>query len=212
MKHTFTLASATGDTRILARSAMGFDWNYFVAGEYQIFKHGDNELISSTKDVPAGAGFDNGTSLHKTSVVRNGDVILTTILIDLTDLNSGGTILDIIGKADTGYSHIGQVTTAVNGVILGGRMSCLETPATGEPDIDLYSATEATGAEEALVTGLTQTEISATGADWTPAVAPKLFGTIVADQYLYLVTGIGSSDNATYTAGRIMLELWGYPT
>jgi len=36
-KHSFTMASVTGDTRVLARSAMGYDWNYLADDETLIF-------------------------------------------------------------------------------------------------------------------------------------------------------------------------------
>ena len=36
-KHSFTMASVTGDTRVIARSAMGYDWNYLADDETLIF-------------------------------------------------------------------------------------------------------------------------------------------------------------------------------
>jgi hypothetical protein len=45
-KHSFTMASATGDTRILARSAMGYDWNYYADDETIIFGTGSDATIS----------------------------------------------------------------------------------------------------------------------------------------------------------------------
>jgi len=37
VKHSFTMASVTGDTRVIARSAMGYDWNYLADDETLIF-------------------------------------------------------------------------------------------------------------------------------------------------------------------------------
>ena len=49
-------------------------------------------------------------------------------------------------------------------------MQCLETPTTGEPDIDLFYADEATGTEDAAVSGLSnQVSVLAAAADWTIA-------------------------------------------
>ena len=56
---------------------------------------------------------------------------------DLTGLASSGSG-DIIGKAATANSHIGQITAAVNGTVLGGKLTCLEAPAGGDPDINLW--------------------------------------------------------------------------
>jgi hypothetical protein len=131
----------------------------------------------------AGVGITGAATSFVTSVDKIGSLIKTTILIDLTGLNSGGTADDIIGDDGTGVAHLGQITAAVNGTVIAGRLTCLETPATGDDDIDVYSATEATGVEDTLVT------------------APA------ADQYLYLVGGTGGS--ATYTAGILLLEFWG---
>ena len=36
-KHSFTMASVTGDTRVIARSAMGYDWNYLADDETLFF-------------------------------------------------------------------------------------------------------------------------------------------------------------------------------
>ena len=36
-KHTFAMSDVTGDTRILARSALGYDWNYLADDETLIF-------------------------------------------------------------------------------------------------------------------------------------------------------------------------------
>ena len=45
-KHSFTMASVTGDTRVLARSAMGYDWNYYADDETIIFGTGSDATIS----------------------------------------------------------------------------------------------------------------------------------------------------------------------
>jgi hypothetical protein len=85
-------------------------------------------------------------------------------------------------------------------------MTCLETPATGDDDIDLYSATEATGVEDTLITALTETQIGNSG-DLT-AGSEVILTAPAADQYLYLVGVTGDAD-ATYTAGILKIEFWG---
>jgi hypothetical protein len=156
-----------------------------------------------------GSGIATHAAVFKTSVERFGSIIKTSILIDLTGLNSGNADGDIIGKADAANCHIGRITAAVNGTIVAGRVSCLETPAGGEPDIDLYSATEATGVEDAAIADLTETALLAAAADWTGVLAPKgLTANPAANQYLYLVAS-GGATNDTYTAGIMLIELWG---
>lgn len=153
-----------------------------------------------------GAGIQGTAAVYETSVARNNGIVTTSIMIDLTGLQSGGTAGDIIGKNGAGVAYIGRVTAANSGTVFGVRMTCYELPAGGDTDIDLYSATEGTGVEDSAITALTETQILNSG---TLALGTVVYGTdIVADQYLYLV-GQGTS-NAAYTAGRLLIEIFGY--
>ena len=156
---------------------------------------------------PAGVGITAGTgTVYETSVARNNGIVTTSIMIDLTGLNSGGTAGDIIGTDGAGVAYIARITTADNGTVFGVKMTCYELPAGGDTDIDLYSATEGTGVEDVAISTLTETQIINSG---TLALGTTAFGTdIVADQYLYLV-GQGTA-NAAYTAGRLLIEIFGY--
>lgn len=157
----------------------------------------------------AGSGIDGIAETYKNGVIRIGPLVYTSIFIDLTGLNSSAAG-DIIGDDGAANCHLGKITTARCGTLIGGRMSCWETPAGGEPDIDLYSATEATGTEDAAITGLTETALLDAAADWTGLLAPKGLTALPADgQYLYLV-GSGGGTDAAYTAGKFLIELWGY--
>lgn len=142
----------------------------------------------------------------QTSVLRIGNIIKTTIAIDITGLKSVATAGDIIG--DTGVSYIAQITTAINGVIYKGEVNCGEVPLTGDDDIDLYSATEATGAYDGAIGDLTETALMAAGAALAIGTANPLTALPAADEYLYLTAGAGDTAG-TYTAGRLIIELWG---
>lgn len=157
--------------------------------------------------LPA-AGFISGTdTILESSVVQQGGITKTTILIDLTGAASSTTDLDIIG--DTGVSYIGQVTTAKNGTLMYGQVTCLETPAGGVTDIDLYSAVEATGAFDAGIATLDETALLTKGGAWSGAVTPTIMTALpAADEYLYL-TGGAAGTAAAYTGGRLLIELWG---
>lgn len=154
-----------------------------------------------------GSGFTGTGAVHKTSVAREGDLVKTTILIDLTGLNSAATA-DIIGGNGLANCHFGQVLSEVNGTVYAGRITCIEAPATGDTDIDLYSATEGTGTEDAAITGLTETALHAHGGAWS-AGQVGTFGAVADRQYLYLSSG-GAGADATYTAGIFVIELFGY--
>lgn len=156
----------------------------------------------------AGTGITAGTgTVHAVSVTRNGSLIETRIFMDLTGLNSGGTAADIIGVAAAANCHIGQITEAVNGTIVGGYMRCLEVPTGGDPDINLYAADEATGVEDTAITALTNDTILVNSGDLTLASMEVLDAFPAANQYLYLVTGDATDD--TYTAGKIEIVLFG---
>ena len=72
--------------------------------------------------LSAGAGITGGTgTIYKSEVVKLGDIIRTTIIIDLTGLSSSAAA-DIIGKASTASCHLGQITAAINGTILFGEI------------------------------------------------------------------------------------------
>lgn len=156
-----------------------------------------------------GAGFSGGTgTVIKSSVEKIGGIIRTTFLIDLTGLASSTTDLDIIGVGAS-PAYIGQITAARNGTILTGRMTCLEVPVGGADDIDLYSATEATGVFDGGITALTETALITAGGAWTLALTKAIGADIAADKYLYL-TGGEAGTAATYTAGKFLIVLEGY--
>jgi hypothetical protein len=158
-----------------------------------------------------GTGISAGSgTICKSSVVREGDIIVTRILLDLTGLGSSTTDLDIIGTG-SGAAYLCQITTAVNGVILGGTMECFEVPATGADDIDLYAATEATGVFDGGIASLVETAVVTSGGAWAIS-SPKGFiaDSVAANKYLYLTGGEGGTAG-TYTAGRFLITLYGNP-
>ena len=170
---------------------------------------GDKMAVEAT----GGAGIEGTAAVYVTQVNRlksdvttNVNIVKTTIMIDLTGLKDGGTAGDIIGKDGSGVAFIGQVTTANQGTVFGVTMTCLETPAGGDTDIDLFSATEGTGVNDTAIGDLTETQIINAGAASAGTVVAG--GDIAADQFLYLVSQ-GTGD-ATYTAGRFLIEITGF--
>jgi len=164
------------------------------------------------EDMAAGAGITAGSGTvcaHRVSKI--GGLFKTEIFIDLDGLHGGGANDDIIGvDAGAVNCHIGQITAAKNGTIVYGQITCLETPAGGDPDVDLWgSVDEATGAQDALVTALTGEAKLLDHGDWTGAPATPVALTALpdADGYLYLANGIFT--DAEYSAGQFLIELWG---
>ena len=146
---------------------------------------------------------------YSTAVVRHGPITETTIYIDLEGAKSSTTDLDIIG--DTGACHIGQVTTAINGVIFAGEIHCAEVPTTGADDIDLYSATEATGAYDAGIATLTETALVTSGGAHAIGTVKPFTALPAANSYLYLTGGEGGTAG-TYDAGILVIKMWGFTT
>ena len=179
-----------------------------ISGGGTLSVTGRSTLTGNTIATTAGTGITTGTgTVYAASVIKTGGIFHTKILIDLTGLASSGSG-DIIGKAATANSHIGQITAAVNGTVLGGKLTCLEAPAGGDPDINLWYADEATGAEDAAITSLTnQTQMCDSG-DLALNSVISIPTPPAADKYIYMVTG--AATNADYTAGKILIEFFGY--
>ena len=158
-----------------------------------------------------GTGLAGTGTVYLAWVDASGPIIKTTIYLNLKGLKSGASAGDIIGVNATANCHLGQVTTAINGKIFKGSFSCLTIPATGEPDIDVATGTVATGTQDAAASGLTGYVLNLDhAADFTAAGQSLAFTTApAADTYLYLVAS-GGADTAVYTAGEVVIELWGY--
>jgi len=210
-----TVRSETGFSQITKNSTTGVitenttidsSGNTSVAGTLGVT--GRSTLTGNTIATTAGTGITTGTgTVYAASVIKTGGIFHTKILIDLTGLASSGSG-DIIGKDSTANSHIGQITAAVNGTVLGGKLTCLEAPAGGDPDINLWYADEATGAEDAAITSLTNQVQMCDSGDLALNSVISIPTPPAADKYIYMVTG--AATNADYTAGKILIEFFGY--
>ena len=190
-------------------------WAYSTGGG-NLYLHGnDSDAVEYVeKDVGmvsnalVGSGISSGgTAFVKESIIRNGDIITTKIIFDLIGLKSSAGVLDIIGEAAAANSWFYQVTTAKNGIIQSGQLECLITPLTGDVDIDLYSAVESTGVEDAVVTGLDEKAL-VNGATMVRTALPVQWALVPeANEYLYMA-GAGTTVGV-YTAGRFMSTMIG---
>lgn len=193
-------APATNDQMLITDQSAPSDPAVYitVAELFQTYIH----------QVTVGSGISSEANATVEHVVTHfGTIYHTTIAIDLTDLASGDGA-DIIGD-DGGAAncHIGQVTAAVHGTIFLGKITCLETPAGGTDDIDLWYADEDTGTENALVSGLTNEVQCINHGAWAAGEMDVLTAFPAADKYLYLAGG--AAGDAAYTAGKFLIEMWG---
>lgn len=173
----------------------------------------------------AGAtGASAGTLLSKGSGVsaaesyavgfqRNGTLITTSIVVDLTGLVGSATDVDIIGNTGGAANcHWGQITTAKCGTLVAGRVTCLEVPAGGADDIDFYSSEVGTGAQDVAITDAalgSEIALVTSGGAWTSGAVKGMTSLPAADDYLYIVNGEASA-GGTFTAGKFLIELFGY--
>ena len=164
---------------------------------------------TKTLTTEAGTGITGGTgTVYQSGISENGGIITTQIMIDLTGLHStaDGDIIGVDGTANP--CHIGQVTAADCGTVFAGKIECFEAPAGGDPDINIYSATEATGVEDGAITDLDETALLNYAGDFAAEVRKDLTAVPAADQYLYLTAG--DTTDADYTAGKFIITLYGY--
>ncbi len=170
----------------------------------------DGTGILSTPATTAGAGATSGSgTIFKNAIYRLGGIYYTQILIDLTGLGSSTTDLDIIGVG-TSAAYIAKLTAAESGgTILTISMQCLELPAGGVTDIDLYSATEGTGKFDDAVTGLTETALLTAGGAWANGTTKAATVAPLSTEYLYLTCGAAGVPG-TYSAGKFLITIAGY--
>ena len=208
--------TATGTALTLSENTASTDVMYciFLGRAIQSTVPSTNSITPSMLGTTAvtaliaGTGITGGTgTVYKSDVQKLGDIFHTRILIDLTGLASSGSG-DIIGKAATANSHIGQITAAINGTVLGGKLTCLEAPAGGDPDINLWYADEATGTEDAAITGLSNQVQMCDSGDLALNSVISIPTPPAADKYIYMVTG--AATDADYTAGKLLIEFFGY--
>jgi len=160
---------------------------------------------TGSNGLTAGAGITGGTgTVYHSWIERNGNIIKTSIYIDLTGLGSSADADDIVGTgADP--AHIGQITAARNGTIFAGKITCLEAPETNLADIDLAASATGTGAFDGAVA--TPTVLVNTG-----GVAVNTIDALTAfpadNDYLY-ITSAAETAVATAAQGILLIELYG---
>lgn len=127
--------------------------------------------------------------------------------IDLNELHSGGDPGDIIGSNNASACNFGQYDSSYMGQVVGGTMLCLQTPAGGDSNIDVYCAAESTGAEGSSIAALTETRLLNHGEAWTAGQIDALdVSGVTSGKYLYFVGQDGN--DALYTAGRFLLTFY----
>jgi hypothetical protein len=164
---------------------------------------------SASNTMTRGAGVDTAESYVASITTING-LIHTRIVVDISTLIGSATDLDIIGESAAASCHWGQITTAKNGTLIGGLVTCLEAPAGGSTDIDFYSSTVSTGTQDVIITDAalgTETALVTSGGAWTSGASKGMTSLPTANDYLYIINGAASG--GTFSAGKFLIEFWG---
>jgi len=206
MTKLFTTQPASGQYLYLVNGGSTVD-NTYTFGQYLI------EFTGRYKLTPGSGVYPIGNSNYYSWIEEEDDdkKVKTNIIIDLTDLESENIFAAIIGNEGASNCHFGQINYSQTGIIYKAVITCIETPAGGEVDIDVYQSTVSTGTEEALVTSLAgATQLVNTNTDWTVDTS-KIFTTNPSDtNYLYLAVGTSDSPtDSTYTMGKFLIEMYG---
>lgn len=170
-----------------------------------------NAALLGTITQPAltaehGAGAIGTYVAPKTYRRTENGVIITEIKFDLTGLASKNTANDVIGLSAGGAAFIGRNVVATNGVVFKTRLTCLETPAGGDNDVNVVTDASAALAYDSA--GGT-TYISDSGDLLIGQSVENLLPAITANHYIYLTAGTGDTA-ADYTAGQYVLTLYGH--
>ena len=136
------------------------------------------------------------------------NVIITTYKIDLTGLTAKGTDDDCIGlKVGAADSYFDQYTVAAHGILFKTEMICVETLAGADTvEVDLSAAAAAKEYDEAVGDKFLNSGVTAAGQS-----AVDLVNAPTADHYMHLVEGDTNGDDTPFTAGQLMIILYGHP-
>lgn len=165
-------------------------------------------VATAVEAAEHGAGAIGTSSFGAPKTYRWTDkgVIVTQIKFDLTGLASVATGDDVIGLAAGGAAYIGRNVVATNGVIFKAELSCLETPTTGDNDVNVVTSSNAALAYDSA--GGTA-YISNSGDLLAGQAIQNLVPALTANDYFYLTAGTGDTAG-TYASGMYVLTLYGH--
>lgn len=194
-----TLGTGAASKSVVLDGSSNYTWP--ASGTLTI----DN-LASAAEAAEHGAGAIGTAATPKTRRWTDRGVIVTQTTIDLTGLASVATANDVIGLAAGGAAYIGRNVVATNGVIFKVELSCIETPAGGDNDVNVVANSSAALAYDGA--GGT-TYLSDSGDLLAGQTIQNLVPAIAANDYFYLTAGTGDTAG-TYTAGMYILTTYGH--
>jgi hypothetical protein len=173
---------------------------------------GNGDIAFGLKSLTAGPGAISTEVAPATRVSQINDEIVTTIAMDLTGLKKKSDVGDVIGLDGVDGAYLLQYKTATHGILHRVEVSCLELP-TGTnvlKDFDLITASSATLKFDDDASG--GTSILAMGGNIVKGEIKELFiaGSSTNNHYLYLCEGATSTNAQVFTAGKLVIRLFGH--
>ena len=159
--------------------------------------------------VPAtGAGISDATTKVWSRSV-DGNLITTTLILDMDGLHGSATTAQIIGNdgATTG-SYLCQISSAF-GTIFSVSVTCAEAPVGSTTSLRLDTSSVGTGKTDDLVTDLTDHATVLAATSMTINAIAYATTLPAQDSYLYLSNGDGTGADADYSAGKLIITIKG---
>ena len=169
------------------------------------------QLTVAEESATYGAGAISTEVAPSTFIQNVGGDIITTIQVDLTGLKKKSDVGDVIGLDGVSCAYLLQFLSAKHGILYKVEMSCIELP-TGTnvlKDFDLIANSSATLAYDGDASG--GTSIFAAGGNF--ALGTTIQNLAVTqptnEHYVYLCDGATSTGADTFTAGKLVIKLFG---
>lgn len=165
-----------------------------------------NPIAPAAQSAEHGAGVIGTAATPATYRRTENGVIITQFKFDLTGLASVATANDVIGLSAGGVAYLRQNLVATDGIVFRTEMSCLETPAGGDDDVNVVANVSALLEYD----GAGGTTYGINGGDWVAGKTVVQEGTLpTANHYYYLAAGTGDTA-AAYTAGQFIFTTYGH--
>jgi len=171
------------------------------------------ESKESNQLTPSGAGLTStGIGLPVVKRYEQNGIMITTAVIDLIGLNASGTANDVIGIG-LNPASLFRYKTADHGVVFKASLTCLQTPAGAGTlnDINVAANSSSSLAFDGAA-GAADVIDGSSAAFAAQKTVENLDLTGLPDgEYLYLTTGSTDGDSTVFTAGQLLLTLYGHP-
>ena len=171
------------------------------------------KLTVAAESATYGAGAVSTEIAPQTFIQNVGGEIITTILVDLTGLGAkGGHAADAIGLPAGGAAYLAQYTVAQMGILYKVELSMLELGAAASGtitnDFDIITNASATKEYDQGVGSNTLLVANSTLAKGT-TLRNLVTGGGEPDEYIYLCEGDTTASTGVYSAGKLVIRLYG---